>query len=250
MLERLAQFGHRSLAQIARTRTVSAKNPSAIVSFTFDDVPESAATVGSAILAEFGAQGTFYIAGGLCGSMGDGYSFASIAELKELDRQGHELGCHTYSHVRTPALSTDELLCELKLNQELIMTTVGDRPLRDFAYPFGAVSLPRKLTLQQHFASCRGTSPGLNAGTIDLGLLRAERLYDRLATKATVLEQLDLAVKMNGWLIYYTHDVQAAPTEYGVSPELLRFAVASALERGIEVLPVRNALARVAYGGG
>ena len=36
-----------------------------MVSFTFDDVPKSAATVGAPMLEEYGARGTFYVAGGL-----------------------------------------------------------------------------------------------------------------------------------------------------------------------------------------
>jgi peptidoglycan/xylan/chitin deacetylase (PgdA/CDA1 family) len=36
-----------------------------MVSFTFDDVPKSAATVGATILEEYGGRATFYVAGSL-----------------------------------------------------------------------------------------------------------------------------------------------------------------------------------------
>ena len=34
-----------------------------MVSFTFDDVPKCAATVGATILEEYGGRATFYVAG-------------------------------------------------------------------------------------------------------------------------------------------------------------------------------------------
>ena len=36
-----------------------------MVSFTFDDVPKSAATIGAPLLEQYDARGTFYVAGGL-----------------------------------------------------------------------------------------------------------------------------------------------------------------------------------------
>ena len=41
------------------------RNDGPMVSFTFDDVPKSAATTGAQILNEYRARATFYVAGGL-----------------------------------------------------------------------------------------------------------------------------------------------------------------------------------------
>src|SRR5262245_55669942 len=43
------------------------RNDRPLVSFTFDDVPDSAYTNGARILEDFGARGTFYVAAGTCG---------------------------------------------------------------------------------------------------------------------------------------------------------------------------------------
>jgi peptidoglycan/xylan/chitin deacetylase (PgdA/CDA1 family) len=219
-----------------------------VISFTFDDVPASAATVGAEILEKAGALGTFYIAGSLCEGSKDPYRLASVAELIGLRQRGHELACHTYSHVSVLPLRAPDLEAEVRRNQAFFNTHFDDLPLRNFAYPFGDVSLSSKLFLERQFASCRGTISGLNTGVIDLGLLKAERLYERLLTPQLVADRIERAGAACAWLIFYTHDVEATPSEWGVSPDLLRFAVTCAKERGIEVLPVRNALARVAYG--
>ncbi len=71
-----------------------------MVSFTFDDIPVSAATVGAPMLEEFGGLGTFYVAGGLVNrrtDQGDGVDPDGIVKLR---RSGHEIACHTFSHQR------------------------------------------------------------------------------------------------------------------------------------------------------
>src|SRR2546430_15155308 len=45
-----------------------------VVSFTFDDAPDSAAGEGAALLEEHGGRGTFYLAGSLIGQPGDHWS--------------------------------------------------------------------------------------------------------------------------------------------------------------------------------
>ena len=52
----------------------------------------------------------------------------------------------------------------------------------NFCYPFGRVSLPRKLQLEERFDSCRGIYEGINAGTSISRMLRVIELYDRTLT--------------------------------------------------------------------
>jgi peptidoglycan/xylan/chitin deacetylase (PgdA/CDA1 family) len=54
---------------------------SPMVSFTFDDVPESAATVGAPILEEHNAKGTFYISGGLVGQRSGNWDGVSANDI-------------------------------------------------------------------------------------------------------------------------------------------------------------------------
>ena len=97
-------------------------------------------------------------------------------------------------------------------------------PIENFSYPYGGVSLPRKLQLQREFASCRGIYSGINSGRIDLGLLAAEGLYDRTFDHEVFNRRLDTLEKVNGWLILCTHDVASVPDWIGCSPALLERA--------------------------
>ncbi|WP_037434922.1 polysaccharide deacetylase family protein, partial [Sinorhizobium fredii] len=60
------RLANRAIWQFARARrTLETEAP--LVSFTFDDVPDSALHEGAAILERYDVRGTFYIAGGLAG---------------------------------------------------------------------------------------------------------------------------------------------------------------------------------------
>ena len=71
-----------------------------MVSFTFDDVPESAATMGAPMLEDHGGRGTFYVSGGLVNRWsGDWNDMAADAsQIVALHRAGHEIHDHTLDH--------------------------------------------------------------------------------------------------------------------------------------------------------
>jgi hypothetical protein len=96
------------------------------------------------------------------------------------------------------------------------------------------------------FATCRGIAPGVNSGIADLGLLKAVALYSGRRDDRKLQDYLDQAGKERGWLIFYTHDVDQQPSPWGASIEQFEQAVALAVERGYEVVPVRDAIGRLA----
>ena len=53
------------LARHFRAAPLRLSGNAPMVSFTFDDVPKSAATVGAPMLEEYGGRATFYVAGSL-----------------------------------------------------------------------------------------------------------------------------------------------------------------------------------------
>ena len=75
--DRFARLAARNLF----ARSVPAQNTRAIVSFSFDDIDETAATAGAAILESHGVRGTFYVAGSLCERSGGNGPFASRSAM-------------------------------------------------------------------------------------------------------------------------------------------------------------------------
>ena len=57
-------------------------------------------------------------------------------QLRALADEGWEIGSHTHSHPRLPALSDDDLHRELTVSRDLCAQRLG-RPCTSLAYPFG-----------------------------------------------------------------------------------------------------------------
>src|ERR1700760_1259381 len=73
------------------------RNATPMVSFTFDDIPKSAATTGAKILEDHNARGTFYVSGSLVGAIEADWAAVDAPDIVALHRNGHEIGCHTFS---------------------------------------------------------------------------------------------------------------------------------------------------------
>jgi peptidoglycan/xylan/chitin deacetylase (PgdA/CDA1 family) len=234
----------RKLASTVVTKSVRARNERPLVSFTFDDIPESAFVHGARVLEDNGARGTFYIAGGLCGTTDASRRLISASDCVQLHRRGHEIGCHTFSHPVVQWLDADAFTAELDRNRDFFARLVPELVLENFCYPYGIASLPRKWQAQARFDSCRSAKPGVNAGTVDLGMIRGTPI-DYTSDAATILGAIDETVRRNGWLVLFTHDVSPDPTWIGCTPQLLDAAIKAALGRGCEIVTVRDALRRI-----
>ena len=247
MASPISTLGEKLSYRLARHLPVATwrANPAgAIVSFTFDDAPASAASAGAPILEASGIRGTYYVCGGLLGGQGDLTPLLDRGQAEALARAGHELGCHTYAHTDVRSIDWPSLAASLRKNAETLSEIGGGRP-RNFAYPFGGISFGKKLRLQSRFETCRGIYPGINAGRIDAGMLKAVPLYSSALDEDGVRRWIARAVATSGWLVFFTHDVSEGPTPYGVTPDLLRAAVAAAVEAGCTCLPVAEAVDRL-----
>jgi peptidoglycan/xylan/chitin deacetylase (PgdA/CDA1 family) len=219
------------------------QNKTPMVSFTFDDPPKSSATVAAPILDEYQARGTYYISGGLVGQQSEHWMGIGADEIVGLHRAGHEIACHTFSHVRTPDLNAAALAAEIEKNRDYLLALDSSIQIRNFAYPYGLGSVLHKRRLKQTFRSSRGIIPGANSGTVDLQFLRSTPLINRHIDNDGIDRALDEAVAENGWVIFYSHDVAASPSPYGCTPALLRHALDAASRRNIQILNVTDALA-------
>jgi peptidoglycan/xylan/chitin deacetylase (PgdA/CDA1 family) len=232
----------RAITPFFRTKTARPRTPAPVVSFTFDDIPDSAADAGARVLEQHGARGTFYVAGGLCGRHFGDWKFANGPDIQALFARGHEIGCHSFSHPDLQQLGEAEVAQDLDRNADFLRDLPPGLTPKSFAYPYGSVAIPQKRLVQKRFRSARGVRQGINRGTLDLGQLLAVRLYDVLLDGAALDQLVAEAAAAKGWLIFYTHDVAASPTEHGCSPHLLDLALRAAQRHGCAVRTVDGAL--------
>jgi peptidoglycan/xylan/chitin deacetylase (PgdA/CDA1 family) len=94
--------------------------PGQSVCITFDDGCETDLIAAAPLLREFGFNATFYLTAGFLGTPG----YLSAGQVRELDAQGFEIGCHSMTHPYLSDLTDPELKREIgdaKLQIEAIL---------------------------------------------------------------------------------------------------------------------------------
>jgi len=225
-------------------------NPRPMVSFTFDDAPVSALSIGAPMLEASGGRGTYYIASGLMGRKTSLYQVIDRDDVRNLHARGHEIGLHGHSHCAVGRLSPQEFLDDLALNRAQLDGIDGSIQAKNFAYPFGMAAFARKQQLSSLVHSSRSVFPGVNSADIDPHFLKCVELTNKWLTLEKLRAHLDAVVKQNGWLIFLTHDVSTSPSPYGCSPDFFRRALDGAAVRGVEIVTIAQALSRSHQNGG
>jgi len=217
----------------------------AIISFTFDDIAESAVTKGALLLDKNGVRGTYYVSAGLLEQTGPNFKYASRNDIKALAESGHHIGGHTFSHASVKAISIHELDREIKLNREILQALTNQKTIEHFSYPFGAVTISAKKFLGKRFKTMRGIFAGVNRRRADLALLKSWAMYDRNSSKKLIETLLEQNKKAKGWLIFYTHDISDRPSPWGSSPEQLEFVLKKSIASRCQVLTIEQAYNRI-----
>ena len=237
------------LTRNIKTRALDTRLAEPVVSFCFDDFPRSAVTEGGRMLREHGWTGTFYAAGSLCGREVDGISYFTEDDLRQVHEEGHEIGCHTFSHLRVAHQRASTILEDLQRNAAFLAGILPDHRSSTFAYPFGDLRLPQKMLLSRQFGVCRGIWRGINRGRMDFGELKAVPLAEEGPDFDEIVAWVDRAVAQKAWLIFFTHDIAPRPSDFGYSTDAFAKLLDIIAARGIRVMPVKSAvgLARFAH---
>lgn len=231
----------RKLGRFIPTQPRPVRWPGGVVSFTFDDFPKTALTVGGAILEKYDVRGTYYTAVNLAETDGNLGRMFDRADVEAAHAKGHEIACHTFRHLDCGRNHTSRLLADVDENAAAIRCLTGGYTPTNFAFPFGGISFSAKGALSQRFASCRGIGDGVNAGTADFADLKAVRVHQYADAAGSYRRIVDEARERNGWLIFYTHDVADEPSMFGCTAAQLETIVAYAV-RTCPVLPVRDVI--------
>lgn len=227
-----------------------------IATITFDDFPHSAWTAGGPVLEKYGVRGTYFVSAAFSPEnmhrsppvgLIEGIRYYDLEDIVAAYTQGHEIGCHTFDHKNAPLQTNAELYQSIQSNASFIKDVLGDVIMTSFAFPQGQANIRTKRFMSRHFAACRGTRPGINAGLFDLSLLRCVDMEPGTLQKHTVRQLIDDSKSRNGWIIFNAHDVSAEPSRWGCTPELMESVVSDLANNGIEILTMKNALARVAF---
>ena len=214
-----------------------------LISFTFDDFPQTSLSIGAQILNNYDFKGTYYTALGLRDTTSVLGKICSTEDIKKAAADGHELGCHTYSHVDTWKEKSNEFESSLIDNQREIKEILPGYEFKSFAYPKGNCTPATKLIAEKYYACSRGgRGQTYNCRSVDLNNLKAYFLEKRLGYNINaVSEVIDNTCRERGWLIFGTHEICDDPSAYGYSTEYFEKVVDYTHRSGAKVLTVSKA---------
>jgi peptidoglycan/xylan/chitin deacetylase (PgdA/CDA1 family) len=232
---RLVRLVHRRPARVSLERPM--------VSFTFDDALASAAHEGAVLLEQAGARGTYFFAAELVGRVGPMGPFASVADVRELAARGHEIGCHTATHLDCGQADGERALGDVEANTRRLAEWGVPQPTT-FAYPYGDVNARTKAALGARFSLLRALHHGVVATGADLNQCPAVGIEGPDGAE-TAFRWLDAAAKQRAWVIFYTHDVAERPSQWGCASSTLARLIDVAMARGLELVTVAEGARRV-----
>lgn len=109
------------------------KIPSKQVAITFDDGPHPVNTLSILrLLDEYNAKATFF----MLGSKVDFYPDVT----REVSKNDHELGNHTWNHKKMTSLGKEEIELEIQKTNEAIIAATGGKGSTVFRPPYGAIN--------------------------------------------------------------------------------------------------------------
>lgn len=235
---RMVRMAHQRPAPLAPGRPT--------LSITFDDAPATAAHAGAAILERLGVRGAYFVSGGLAGAQAPMGVCATAQDYRRLADAGHEIACHTFSHLDCGQASADTALAEADRNAREFADWGLPAPT-SFAYPYGDVAGGPKRALGSRFLVLRALHPGLIELGADLNQAPAVGVEGDDG-EARARAWLERARRQRAWLILYTHDVRENPSPWGCTPGALARLVEEALEAGFDVAPVSEVARRMGVG--
>jgi len=216
-----------------------------IFSFTFDDAPLSAANTGARILEEANTTGTYYLALGLESDKDAPEPLISADDIRSLHLRGHDIQCHTFSHLNLRRHSRQEYDADCEKNRKRITEITKQSHVSHFAYPYGTVSLSAKRNLGKIYNTMRTVDFGINHGLTDVTHLRAIETFSSCIDRQKIKQAIDASVKNNAWAIFFTHDVKDHPTPWGATPEDLQWVVDECCKVDGDILNVRQAYQKI-----
>ena len=233
----------RRIARAIHRRPLATAPGRPMISFTFDDAPVSATRAGAEILEARGLRGSYYVSAGLSGTEVPMGVCAVADDYRRVAAAGHEIACHTYSHLDCGRASAAGAEADVARNLEALASW-GFGEIESFAYPYGDVSAGPKSALKTRFSTLRGLHHGVIERGVDLNQLPSVGI-EGPPGPALARRWMAEALRRKAWLVLYTHDVGPAPSFWGCTPQVLADLVDEALAGGFEVLTVRDAARRL-----
>lgn len=223
----------RRVARLVTTKPAQLPLERPMLTFSFDDAPASAVRDGARMLEKHGVRGTYFISAGLAGQVDHLGGYATLDNVARLAALGHEVACHTFSHLDCGKARASAIAAELAANAQALKS-LGIAP-ETFAYPYGDVSPAAKGLINDGYLAGRALHHGLITTGTDLNQAPAVGIEGK-AGETAAMDWMNRAVEAKAWLVLYTHDVRHNPSDWGCTPQALERLVIQALELHFDIV--------------
>lgn len=229
--------------QVRRRAPLDLDRP--VVSFTFDDVPNSVLDHALPMLEDKGWASTLYIATGLLGADTHMGRMMARDEVHSAHGAGHEIAAHSHLHRDYAQMETAALIADNRRSRSVFAEMDLPAPTA-FAWPYGEATRAGKDVLSEQYTSLRGIRGQAHRKRVDLNQLGSQALFGD--TLIEVGRKLDQLARKPGWLTLFTHDVREEPSPWGCTPAQFSAIVERVEAIGAEVLPVSTVVERIQHG--
>ena len=216
-----------------------------LVSVTFDDGWESIYTTAFPLLQKYGIRSTQYIISGELKEK----EYMSVAQIKAMQQNGHDVACHSVSHVDLVIQTDDELTAQLKDCKDTLSKVFGQ--INDFASPYGSANDKTRKEISKYFRTQRNTVGDIsdNISDADVNTAKNFNQYDIIATTirrdtsvAQIKQLLDYATKNNAWVVLTYHQIDDGASQYGLDAKLLEEQLKAISEYKARIVTVNDVM--------
>ena len=217
-----------------------------IVSLAFDDGWRSIYENALPILDGDNLKSTHYIVSRYL----DHPLYMNARQVCDLERHGHEVGCHSVSHKHLPQQTLAIIEEEIAQSQRCLQD-IG-LPTQTFAYPYGeyderVIDAVKRFGFKGARTGGENDDSGFNDKLADPYLLKGQAV--RIDTPpARIEEWLHHAGNNDLWLILVFHQIDHEGKKWSTTPETLRRIVEHLLTVRARVVTVREGLEILARG--
>lgn len=217
-----------------------------LITVTFDDGYHSIYKTTMPLLQKYGIRSTQYVIAGHT----EDINYVSWDQVAQMQKAGHEIGCHTMNHSDLTTLVDEDLEYQIKQCKAELTSRFG--PIYNFASPYGSYDNRTLNTVSKYFDSQRNTNgdPTNGVNEADVNLVSNFDRYNIIGvtvkhnTKVEELVKLvDYAKANNGWVVLTYHQAdEGEGSQFAVEPEKLEQQLEYLSKTNVRIVTMQDAL--------
>ncbi len=211
------------------------------ITFTFDDGYEDIFTNALPIFKKHNISATSYTITGLVGKEFENQKLMNWSQIRELQKNGFEIGSHTINHSDLTELDSSSITKELKSSKETLIEQGFN--VTSLSIPYGKYNNEIEEIAKKYYSSVRPSIWGFNS----ISNIDRYKLKSIWIVNSTSIEEIkgwvDEAKANNYWLIFMLHLVREDKnSKYSISPKDLEETISYIKSKNIEIKTISEVM--------